>query len=55
MPYEVIQLEKEEKYAPRVKSFKSIPDIYTLNAMHILVEIQDITCFRIVDDLATYL
>jgi transposase len=52
--HEVIQLGKEE-YVPRVKLLKSIPGIGALSAMEILVEIQDITCFRIADELATYL
>ncbi len=55
MTYEAIQLGKEEKCAPRVKLHKRIPGIGALSAMEILVEIQNITRFRTIDEVATYL
>ena len=52
---DVLELAKEEKYAKRVELLESIPGIGTLSAMEILVELQDITRFKTVDELAAYL
>ena len=55
LTHEVIKLGKKEKYARRSKLLKTIPGIGGLNAMEILVEIQDISRFQTTDDFAAYL
>ncbi len=52
---DVLKLAEEEKYAQRVSLLTTIPGIGTLTAIEILVEIQDITRFKTVDELAAFL
>ena len=55
LTHEVIELAKEDKYAPKVKLLKSVPGIGVLSAMEILVELQNVSRFETADELAAYL
>jgi transposase len=51
---EIRVLAKAEEYAAQVRLLKTIPGISTLTAMILLTELQEITRFRSLDELASY-